>query len=290
MGKTILITGKNGYIGNRLNDYLKIQGHVVDQINVRGNQWKELDFSKYNVIIHLAAIVHNNNPKATMVNYMNVNYYLTKEIAEKAKSEGVNQFIFFSTMSVFGLDGEVGKQVIINKKTLTKPKTSYGLSKLRAEEMLDEIQSNEFKVAVLRPPMIYGESAPGNFSKLIKLSNISPLYPRIDNQRSSIYIENLEIYINELIVNESSGIFHPQNNDYLNTNHAIFKMRELQNKKSISIKLPNKLLKLFGKLSIFNKLYGNLVYSKDIDEVNYNDDFITETESYIKTLKHKSRF
>lgn len=61
-------------------------------------------------------------------------------------------------------------------------------------------------------------------------------------------------------------------------------MRELQNKKSISIKLPNKLLKLFG------KLYGNLVYSKDIDEVNYNDDFIEETESYIKTLKHKSRF
>lgn len=254
MGKTILITGKNGYIGNRLNDYLKVQGHVVNQINVRGNQWKELDFSKYNVIIHLAAIVHNNNPNATMVNYMNVNYYLTKEIAEKAKNEGVNQFIFFSTMSVFGLDGEVGKQVIINKKTLTKPTTSYGLSKIRAEEMLGEIQSNEFKVAVLRPPMIYGESAPGNFSKLIKLSNISPLYPRIDNQRSSIYIENLEIYINELIENEGSGIFHPQNNDYLNTNQAIFKMRELQNKKSISIKLPNKLLKLFG------KLYGNLVY------------------------------
>ncbi|MDT3995941.1 NAD-dependent epimerase/dehydratase family protein, partial [Mammaliicoccus fleurettii] len=206
MGKTILITGKNGYVGNRLNDYLKAQGHVVDQINVRGNQWKALDFSKYNVVIHLAAIVHNNNPNATMVDYMNVNYHLTKELAEKAKTEGVNQFIFFSTMSVFGLDGEVGKQVIINNNTLTKPTTSYGISKLRAEEMLREIQSNEFKVAVLRPPMIYGESAPGNFSKLIKISKILPLYPRIDNQRSSIYIENLEIYINELIENEGSGI------------------------------------------------------------------------------------
>ncbi|WP_239751708.1 NAD-dependent epimerase/dehydratase family protein [Mammaliicoccus sp. H-M34] len=284
MGKTILITGKNGYVGNRLNDYLKAQGHVVDQINVRGNQWKALDFSKYNVVIHLAAIVHNNNPNATMVDYMNVNYHLTKELAEKAKTEGVNQFIFFSTMSVFGLDGEVGKEVIINKNTLTKPTTSYGISKLRAEEMLHEIQSNAFKVAVLRPPMIYGESAPGNFSKLIKLSNILPLYPRIDNQRSSIYIENLEIYINELIENESSGILHPQNNDYLNTNHAIFKMRELQNKKSMSIKLPNSLLKLFGKISIFNKLYGNLAYSKDIDEINYADKFISEAETYVRTL------
>lgn len=287
MAKTILITGKNGYVGNRLNDYLKAQGHVVDQINVRGNHWKALDFSKYNVVIHLAAIVHNNNPNTTMVDYMNVNYHLTKELAEKAKTEGVNQFIFFSTMSVFGLDGEVGKEVIINNNTLTKPTTSYGISKLRAEEMLHEIQSNAFKVAVLRPPMIYGESAPGNFSKLIKISNILPLYPRIDNQRSSIYIENLEIYINELIENEGSGILHPQNNYYLNTNHAIFEMRRIQDKKSLSIKLPNSLLKLFRKMSILNKLYGNLVYSRNIDEVNYNDNFIEETESYIQTLKIK---
>lgn len=287
MAKTILITGKNGYVGNRLNDYLKAQGHVVDQINVRGNHWKALDFSKYNVVIHLAAIVHNNNPNATMVDYMNVNYHLTKELAEKAKTEGVNQFIFFSTMSVFGLDGEVGKEVIINNNTLTKPTTSYGISKLRAEEMLHEIQSNAFKVAVLRPPMIYGESAPGNFSKLIKLSRILPCYPRIENQRSSIYIENLEIYINELIENEGSGILHPQNNDYLNTNHAIFEMRRIQDKKFLSIKLPSSLLKLFRKMSILNKLYGNLVYSRNIDEVNYNDNFIEETESYIQTLKIK---
>lgn len=287
MAKTILITGKNGYIGNRLNDYLKAQGHVVDQINVRGNHWKALDFSKYNVVIHLAAIVHNNNPNATMVDYMNVNYHLTKELAEKAKTEGINQFIFFSTMSVFGLDGEVGKEVIINNNTLTKPITSYGISKLRAEEMLHEIQSNAFKVAVLRPPMIYGESAPGNFSKLIKLSRILPCYPRIENQRSSIYIENLKIYINELIKNESSGIFHPQNNYYLNTNHAIFEMRRIQDKKFLSIKLPSSLLKLFRKMSILNKLYGNLVYSRNIDEVNYNDNFIEETESYIQTLKIK---
>src|SRR5699024_3077282 len=287
MAKTILITGKNGYVGNRLNDYLKAQGHVVDQINVRGNHWKALDFSKYNVVIHLAAIVHNNNPNATMVDYMNVNYHLTKELAEKAKTEGVNQFIFFSTMSVFGLDGEVGKEVIINNNTLTKPTTSYGISKLRAEEMLHEIQSNAFKVAVLRPPMIYGESASGNFSKLIKLSRILPCYPRIENQRSSIYIENLEIYINELIENEGSGILHPQNNDYLNTNHAIFEMRRIQDKKFLSIKLPSSLLKLFRKMSILNKLYGNLVYSRNIDEVNYNDNFIEETESYIQTLKIK---
>ena len=287
MGKIILITGKNGYVGKQLNDYSKAQGNVVERINVKENQWKELDFSKYNVVIHLAAIVHNNNPNATMLDYMNVNYHLTKELAEKAKNEGVNQFLFFSTMSVFGLEGEVDKQVIINNNTKKKPTTSYGISKLHAEEALYDIQSKEFKVAILRPPMIYGESAPGNFSKLIKLSRILPCYPRIENQRSSIYIENLKIYINELIKNESSGIFHPQNNYYLNTNHAIFEMRRIQDKKFLSIKLPSSLLKLFRKMSILNKLYGNLVYSRNIDEVNYNDNFIEETESYIQTLKIK---
>ncbi|MEB8262738.1 NAD-dependent epimerase/dehydratase family protein [Mammaliicoccus sciuri] len=285
MGKSILITGKNGYVGNRLNVYLKAQGNVVEQIDVRGNQWKELDFSKYNIVIHLAAIVHNNNPNASMVDYMNVNYHLTKELAKKAKNEGVNQFIFFSTMSVFGLDGVVGKQVVIDNETITKPNTSYGISKLRAEEMLSKIHTNEFKVAILRPPMIYGESAPGNFSKLIKLSKILPLYPHIDNQRSSIYIENLEVYINELIKNEGSGKLHPQNNYYLNTNHAISKLRDMQDKKTIFIKMPATLLKIFSKVWMVNKLYGNLTYSLNIDEVKYNDQFIEEIKSYHRTVE-----
>ena len=94
-------------------------------------------------------------------------------------------------MSVFGLEGKVDEQVIINNNTITKPTTSYGISKLRAEEKLHEIQSNEFKVCIVRPPMIYGKFAPGNFSKLIKLSRILPCYPNIQNERSSIYIENV---------------------------------------------------------------------------------------------------
>lgn len=284
MKKKILITGKNGYVGNRLENHLRKQGCSVDLLNVRGNDWQEINFSIYNVVIHLAAIVHNNLPSATMVDYMNINYHLTRNLAEKAKLEGVDQFIFFSTMSVFGLEGKVDEQVIINNNTITKPTTSYGISKLRAEEKLHEIQSNEFKVCIVRPPMIYGKFAPGNFSKLIKLSRILPCYPNIQNERSSIYIENLEIYISELIKNESSGTFHPQNNNYLDTNQAIFKMRELQNKKNFSIKLPKILLKMFGKSSIFNKLYGNLVYSKDIDKVNFSDEFIDETETYIRTI------
>lgn len=90
MKKKILITGKNGYVGNRLENHLRKQGYSVDLLNVRGNDWQEINFSIYNVVIHLAAIVHNNLPSATMVDYMNINYHLTRNLAEKAKLEGVD--------------------------------------------------------------------------------------------------------------------------------------------------------------------------------------------------------
>lgn len=285
MKKRILITGKNGYVGKCLYHFLESNEYIVDTINVRDRGWKVEDFSKYDVLIHLAAIVHNNTPNAKMIDFMNVNYHLTKELAEKAKNEGVKQFIFFSTMSVFGLEGEIGKKVVINKDTKKVPRNAYGISKLRAEEVLSKIHSNDFKVAIVRPPMIYGRQAPGNFDKLIKVSKILQFYPAIYNERSSIYIENLEIYIQKLIENQDSGTFHPQNHYYLNTNDAISKMRDLNNKRTIIINMPKFILKFSSKLSLLNKLYGNLTYSLNIDDVNYNDQFIDETESYIRTIE-----
>ncbi|MRE71923.1 NAD-dependent epimerase/dehydratase family protein [Mammaliicoccus sciuri] len=285
MKKRILITGKNGYVGKCLYSFLESNGYIVDNINVRDRGWKVEDFSQYDVLIHLAAIVHNNTPNAKMIDFMNVNYHLTKELAGKAKNEGVKQFIFFSTMSVFGLEGEIGKKVVINKDTKKIPRNAYGISKLRAEEMLSKINSNDFKVAIVRPPMIYGREAPGNFDKLIKVSKILPFYPAIYNERSSIYIENLEIYVQKLIEHQNSGIFHPQNNYYLNTNDAISKIRDLQRKKTIIIKIPKFVLKYCSKSSLLNKLYGNLTYCWNIDEENYNNQFIDKTESYIRTVE-----
>ncbi|WP_323703200.1 NAD-dependent epimerase/dehydratase family protein [Mammaliicoccus sp. Dog046] len=284
MSKSILITGKHGYVGNRLEQYLTNQDYLVESISVRGNEWKHLDFGKFDVIIHLAALVHNNEPNAKMVDYMNVNYHLTRELAEKAKTEGTKQFIFFSTMSVFGVEGKIGENITIDRNTAKKPTTEYGISKLRAEEKLYEMKSSKFKIAVVRPPMIYGSEAPGNFHRLIQVSKLLPLYPQIDNQRSSIYIENLEIYIGELIQKESSGTFHPQNQYYLNTNVAIVKMRELNNKNSKILKLPSSLIKLFSKVSFLNKIYGNLVYDHNIDSFSIEEKFINEDATYSRTI------
>lgn len=72
MRKNILITGVHGYIGNALKDKLIEQGHQVDQINVRNQLWKSTSFKGYDVLIHTAALVHNNSPQARLSDYMQV--------------------------------------------------------------------------------------------------------------------------------------------------------------------------------------------------------------------------
>ncbi len=83
--------------------------HQVDQINVRNQLWKSTSFKDYDVLIHTAALVHNNSPQARLSDYMQVNMLLTKQLAQKAKAEDVKQFIFMSTMAVYGKEGQVGR-------------------------------------------------------------------------------------------------------------------------------------------------------------------------------------
>src|SRR5690625_4378689 len=98
--KRILITGENSYIGTSFNKWVSQfqQKYEVKCISVRDSHWKELSFSEYDVILHTAAVVHvkeNNYNK-----YFKINRDLTLELAQKAKKDGVRQFVFLSTMGI----------------------------------------------------------------------------------------------------------------------------------------------------------------------------------------------
>lgn len=229
--KNILITGENGYVGNQFQYLLEKDGFKVERTSLRNNDWKHQSLRKYDVIIHLAALVHNNNANAKIIDYMNVNFHLTKELAEKAKKDGVNQFIFFSTMSIFGLNGSLLEKCEINQFTPYNPITAYGQSKLLAEKEIRKLENDAFVVNIVRPPMIYGKESPGNFSKLIKIANISRIYPRFKNERSVIHIDNLYKDLLSLVENPMSGTIHPQNPEYMNTNNALSLIRKHQGKR-----------------------------------------------------------
>ena len=276
MNKTInvLITGEGGYIGSKLAEHLEKSGNFKTHIiSLIGDEWKKHDFSKYDSIVHLAAIVHR--PKTEKEVYEKVNYELTVELAKIAKNAKVKQLIFFSTASVFG--NVRGK---ITLDTQVNPNNYYGESKLKAEKDLKKLQSEDFKVAIIRPPMVYGKGCKGNYVSLSKLAKKTFIFPKSNNQRSMIYIENLCEFCRLLILNNDEGTFYPQDKEYVNTsnmvkliseanNHKIFMSRFLNLFVILGKKFPGKIGKLF------NKVFGDLYYDKSMSE--YKDNYIVKS-------------
>ncbi|WP_067840981.1 NAD-dependent epimerase/dehydratase family protein [Amphibacillus sediminis] len=257
--KRILITGKNSYIGNSFERWVTErypEAFQIDKVSLRTDKWKSLDFSIYDVILHVAGIAHVKETKKNKALYYKVNRDLTKEVASKAKKEGTGQFIYLSSMSVFGLvEGEV------NANTIENPVNAYGKSKLQSEKMLLQLKSNNFFVAIIRPPMIYGPNCVGNYSKLSKLVKKSFLFPDIKNERSMIFVDNLSEFIIGLIDDKKEGIFHPQNINYVNTSKMAELISDIHNRKLIKIKCVNFLINSI-KINLVRKVFGDLKYSK----------------------------
>lgn len=269
----VLITGKNSYIGSSLEKWLQKEPdkYRVDTVDMKDELWRGKDFSSYDVVFHVAGIAHvSTDPKMEHL-YNQVNRDLTIDTATKAKHEGVKQFIFMSSIIVYGDSGK--NKRIINRDTVPKPSNFYGSSKLEAEEGIWKLKSDEFMVAVLRPPMIYGKDSKGNYPKLAKLAKITPLFPEIDNERSMLHIDNLCEFLKVIIDYEETGLFFPQNNEYVKTSEMVKLIAEVHEKKIWMTKLLNPALNLMSsKFSVINKVFGNLVYDKsmsDYSKANY---------------------
>jgi UDP-glucose 4-epimerase len=265
--KRILITGSNSYIGTSLEKWLENSPdrYSIDSVSLRDNSWKEKDFSKYDVVFHVAGIAHIKETKENASLYYSVNRDLVYETAKRAKNDGVKQFIFLSSMSVYGIESGV-----IDKSSSLNPKSNYGKSKLQAEELIEPLSSRTFKIATLRPPMIYGKECKGNYSRLVKLALKLPVFPYIKNQRSMIYIDNFCEYVRLLIDDCSSGLFFPQNEEYICTSDMVKFIAEAHGKNIRMTKLFNPLIKQLN-IGTVNKVFGNLVYEKNMSDnkINY---------------------
>lgn len=259
--RKILITGKNSFVGNSLEKWLgkHPKKYLVEKISLRNKSWKEKDFSKYNVVVHVAGIAHIQETKKNEELYYRVNRDLAYEVALKAKIDGVNQFIYLSSMSVYGV-----RNGVITKKTPLNPTTNYGKSKLQAEKLIGNLEDQSFRVAILRPPMIYGKGCKGNYVRLSNFAKKTPIFPNIENKRSMIYIENLCEFIKYLIDNNSRGLFFPQNENYVNTSRMVELIALANGRKIILTKVFNPLIYFLMRYEFFNKVFGDLVYEKNM--------------------------
>lgn len=273
--KNLLITGLNSFVGNSFVDYVKKYSdmYIVDKVSLRDDKWRGLDLSVYDVIFHVAGIAHadiENVDDLTKKKYYQVNRDLTKEIAAKYKSERGNKsslFIYMSSIIVYGENYGVRNERIINRSTIPNPSNFYGDSKLQAEYALYELESIDFKIAVIRAPMIIGRESKGNYQTLVKIAQKTLFFPNFKNKRSMIRIDNLNSEILQIIEKENSGIFFPQEGEYICTSLLVKQIGASFGKKIYLISGFNWLIVLLsylpGKLGkMINKAFGSLVYSK----------------------------
>jgi len=284
--KKILITGINSYIGSSFEAWCsQFPGHYsVDTVDMRDGSWKEKSFAQYDSVFHVAGLAHVSKDPKLQELYYKINRDLPVETALKAKNDGVGQFIFMSSMIVYGDSGPVNVKKVINKDTVPKPADFYGNSKLQAEEGLFKLQDDNFKVLVLRPPMVYGGGSKGNYPKLSKMAQKLLIFPDIENERSMLYIDNLCEFVRLMVENEEQGIFFPQNKDYVKTSELVSLIAKAHDKKIRLTKFFNPILCSLGhNIDLINKAFGNMVYEKDMSDYKEEYRMMNLKESIITT-------
>ena len=252
--KRILITGANSFVGTNVERWLMRQPdcYQVDTVDTMNDAWKQADFSRYDVVFHVAGIAHV-DPKPEMAPlYYKVNRDLAIEVAKCARDKGVKQFIYMSSGIVYKVSKSL-KGDVRTPDTIPNPNDFYGDSKLQAERGVvnvnlnadvnpnlngnlnadvnlnfnpnlnlnlngnDNLNGDGMKVCILRPPMIYGPGSKGNFLRLGWLATKTPVFPEWHNKRSMLYIDNLAEFVRQIIDREMSGTFFPQNAELVDT-------------------------------------------------------------------------
>lgn len=283
--KKILITGANSYIGTSVESWLGqfSDKYCIDTLDMKNSHWEQTDFSRYDVVFHVAGIAHvSSDPKLKEL-YYSVNRDLTIKTAKKAKQDGAKQFIFMSSIIVYGNSGKIGQEKIITSTTKESPADFYGESKLQAEQGILPLADESFHVAVVRPPMIYGKDSKGNYRRLAKLAKMLPFFPNIQNSRSMLHIDNLCEFIRLSIDHELSGIYYPQNEEYVSTHQLVKAIADFSQKRIYLTGFFNPALHVLGYFSgTVNKVFGNMVYAKEMSEYKGISYRVVDFEESIK--------
>lgn len=274
--KRLLITGTGSFVGSAIQAHLDKwpDRYQVTAIDMQVPAWRDFDFSPYDTVFHVAGLAHadvGHVSEERKALYYKVNSDLPAETAAKAKAEGVRQFIFMSSAIVYGDSAPIGVPKTITRDTPPAPANFYGDSKLQAELKLRPLASGDFKIAILRCPMIYGKGSKGNFPVLEKMAMKLPFFPKVANARSMLYVGNLAEFVRILVDDGASGTFWPCNAELSNTSELVRLIARARGKKLPLVPGFSPLLKLLSRFSPYvDKAFGNLAYAPGLGDYPRN--------------------
>ena len=281
----ILVTGANGFVGKSLSAELFGQGHTVQaavrtkvapienvETTIVGEVNGSTDWSQslagVSTVVHLAARVHIMRDSAAdpLAEFRAVNVHGTLNLARQAAAAGVRRFVFLSSIGVNGAVTELGKPFTTDDKPA--PHSFYAISKHEAEMGLRDIAAETgMQVVIIRPPLIYGANAPGNFGSLLRVLSRGvplPLGLATHNRRSFVALDNL---VNFII----TCVHHPNaaNQTFLVSYNEDVSTADLLRRMAVALGVPSRLIpvplcvlnlsaKLLGKADVAQRLLGNL--------------------------------
>ncbi|WP_099610785.1 UDP-glucose 4-epimerase family protein [Vibrio fujianensis] len=293
MPKSILLTGSTGFVGTNLvksltlkSDYIvksavrhavnKDDGLLFEVGDINASTDYRLVLNNTNIVIHCAARAHvaSHATVDSLAQFRAVNTEGTLNLARQAAEAGVRRFVFVSSIGVNGISTQSDPFSI---KFAPAPHNDYARSKYEAELGLKQIaEETGLEVVIVRPTLVYGPNAPGNFGMLTKLVRKLPVLPfgLANNRRDFIAVQNLA----DLLVTCAT---HPDaaGHTFLASDGETVSIKEFTNamakglgKRVVQLPIPVGLMRLVGKVTgksaMIEQLFGNLeVDSSNIQQV-----------------------
>ena len=289
------MVGVGGYIGGKFTEYINKnypdwQVDVVDSMN---RKWAEADFTGYDAVYNVSGLAHANARQGTEEQYYAVNGQLPIDIATKAKAEGVPMFVQMSSMVVYGDMSDLGEEKNIFEDTIPAEPTIYGKSKMMAERGLQKLVDENFQIAIIRPPLIYSEFARDNFPRLVNFAKKTPVFPKLQNKQSMVYVDNLCELVKLIIENNKGGIYYPQQECYIETSKIVADIASAVGNKMWLTRIFNPILFLLSKvphLEFIHKAFGSIAYDMTISNhfdgkyrvVNYEESIRRIAKAHMK--------
>lgn len=260
----ILVTGEKGELSVAIKEYLIQNGNAdTTCVSVRGDNWKNTSFQGVDSIVHVAGIVPQKGVSTQL--FYQVNRDLTGEIAKKAKTDGVRQFVYISSMAVYGIEPDIAvNRGTIYADTPCNPTSDYGKSKMQAEEILKELSGENFCVAIIRVPSIYSDTKREYFKQYQFLMSKMKCIPIAFQKcyRSAIYLENLTELIRLTIEENFNGILCPDDGSITTVQHCLLSTQNMKQSRIVGLIVET----VLSKHPIIRGVYGTIAYDASLSD------------------------